>query len=105
MHGPILRRCLLVCPVYWVGLSWAALCGPEQKFLLYERRHHEKSHFSNERRPNMGPREKERVLQLCREVDLLVTLDPGASDVGVLERARCKMNELVREEDLSAAEE
>ncbi|OHB66548.1 MAG: hypothetical protein A2Y76_05285 [Planctomycetes bacterium RBG_13_60_9] len=53
----------------------------------------------------MGPREKERVLQLCREVDLLVTLDPGASDVGVLERARCKMNELVREEDLSAAEE
>ncbi len=53
----------------------------------------------------MDPREKDRVLQLCREIDFLVTDDPGASDLGVLERARCKMNEFVSMDNLRAAEE
>jgi hypothetical protein len=53
----------------------------------------------------MSPREKERVLELAREIDLLVSLDPGASNMGVLERARAKMNEFISNDDLEAVEE
>ncbi len=53
----------------------------------------------------MDPRERERILELCREVDLLASQDPGSSDLGVLERARAKMNDLISTDDLCAAEE
>lgn len=53
----------------------------------------------------MCPHEKERVLRLCREVDLLVTHGPGSSELGVLERARDKMNDFVSREALLEAEE
>jgi len=53
----------------------------------------------------MSPRERKRILEFCREVDLLVTQDPGSSDLGVLERARAKMNDLISEDNLYAAEE
>lgn len=53
----------------------------------------------------MDPRERERILQFCQEVDLLVAQDPGSSDLGVLERARCKMNDFISEDNLHAAEE
>jgi hypothetical protein len=51
----------------------------------------------------MHPREMELALELCREVDLLVALGPGASNMGVLERERDKMNDFVRRNDLEAA--
>ncbi len=33
------------------------------------------------------------VRELCHEVDMLVTLDPGTGDLGVLEQARLMMND------------
>lgn len=53
----------------------------------------------------MSPREKELALELCREVDLLVALGPGASTMGVLDRERDKMNDFVRRDDFEAAVE
>jgi hypothetical protein len=43
----------------------------------------------------MDPREIELVRAICHEVDILVTQDPGASDLEVLEQLRLKMNDLL----------
>jgi hypothetical protein len=76
-----------------------------QKFLFTKGAAYEEHLFFTERRPSMDPRERERILELCREIDLLVAQDPGTSDLGVLERARAKMNDFINADDLHAAEE
>jgi len=43
----------------------------------------------------MEKREIEYVLEICQEVDLLVSKDPGAASMEVLERFRLMMNDLL----------
>jgi len=52
----------------------------------------------------MDQREIELVREICQEVDILVTQDPGASDLEVLERARLKMNDLLWKQKYCEAE-
>jgi len=53
----------------------------------------------------MDPREVDRVVRFCREVDLLVTEGPGTSNVEVLERARARLAELIWKQQWADAEE
>jgi len=41
----------------------------------------------------MDQREIELVRAICHEVDILVTRDPGASNLDALEKARLEMND------------
>jgi hypothetical protein len=50
-------------------------------------------------------REQRLVLEFCLYVDWLVTQDPGAGDLGVLEQARLRMNDLLMAKEWTAAEE
>lgn len=43
----------------------------------------------------MTKREIDLIREFCHEVDLLITSDPRAPDLDVLERARLKMNDLL----------
>jgi len=43
----------------------------------------------------MDKREMQYVLEICQEVDLLVSQDPGAASAEVLERYRLIMNDLL----------
>lgn len=52
----------------------------------------------------MDQREIELVRAVCHEVDILVTRDPGASNLDVLEKYRLKMNDLLWKEKYREAE-
>jgi hypothetical protein len=52
----------------------------------------------------MTEREIDLVRDICHEVDLLVSLDPGNADLGVLEEARLKMNDLLWKQKYREAE-
>lgn len=43
----------------------------------------------------MYPREREKIIEICHEADILVTEGPGSSDWEVLERKRLHMNDLL----------
>lgn len=43
----------------------------------------------------MTEREIHLIREICQEADLLITSDPRAPDLDVLERARLKMNDLL----------
>jgi len=52
----------------------------------------------------MDQREIEMVRAICHEVDILVSLDPGASELEVLEKARVKMNDHLWKKEYRKAE-
>jgi len=52
----------------------------------------------------MDQREIEMVRAICHEVDILVSLDPGASNLEVLEKARIKMNDYLYKKKYREAE-
>ena len=52
----------------------------------------------------MDHRQIELVLEICQQVDLLVSQDQGTSDLEVLERARLRMNDFVWKQEYREAE-
>ncbi len=52
----------------------------------------------------MTKREIDLVRDICHEIDLLVSSDPRAPDLDVLERARLKMNDFLWHEKYEQAE-
>ncbi len=52
----------------------------------------------------MDQHEIELVLDVCHQVDLLVSQDPGTTDLEVLERLRLKMNDLLYKKRYREAE-
>ncbi len=55
-------------------------------------------------RNDLNQREIELIREVCHQVDLLVTQDPGNADLEVLERDRLKMNDLLYKERYRDAE-
>ena len=52
----------------------------------------------------MTKREIRLIRALCHEVDLLITSDPRAPDLDVLEKARLRMNDLLWHDKYAEAE-
>ena len=53
----------------------------------------------------MDQREIRCILEICQEVDWLVTQDTGAADLEVLERTRLKMNDYLMAREWRKAEQ
>jgi glycerol-3-phosphate cytidylyltransferase-like family protein len=53
----------------------------------------------------MDQQERDRIIEFCREVDSIVTEDPGCSNWEKLDRLRQKMNDLVMTDRLTLAED
>ena len=46
-----------------------------------------------------------RIMEICSDVDALISIDPGAADLETLESARLKMNDYLMAEKFRAAED
>lgn len=53
----------------------------------------------------LSQREKDRIIEMCNEVDSLITLDPGNSNWELLDKMRLKMNDLLYKDRHLEAEE
>lgn len=58
-----------------------------------------------EKIPIVKERQRELILQVCQEVDSLVTQDPNAGKMEVLEAGRFRMNDLLINEEYEKAVE
>ena len=56
-----------------------------------------------EKIPKVSERQRELILQICQEIDSLVTQDPNAGKMEVLEAGRFRMNDLLMNEEYEEA--